>query len=149
MPKIPATLEQTFVVLAPMDEVYTYFLDPKENEDDFVDLVSCEDKGEGVFSFVGEKKTEKGTTFQPLWTCKYEGEGGHTVTWKSLEGNADVEGSVKLRSLGDDKTEVIFKETWAPDLPINAILAKVFKPIVAREVKKGIEKYLNNVRDNW
>ena len=34
---------------------------------------------------------------------------------------------------------VTYQETLAPDLPIPNLMAKVFGPIVAREVSRGIE----------
>lgn len=142
MPKIPASFEKTVRVRSAMSEVYEYFHDATKRGEDAGELEKIEKVGDDSARWVLEEKSEKGVTFKPDYTIKYSGNGSDSVSWRSVKGNIDVEGSVKLRSIDANTTEVIYKETMAPDLPINRIIAKVFKPIIARNVRSGLEEFL-------
>jgi hypothetical protein len=56
------------------------------------------------------------------------------------------EGFTKFEKLGEDRTKVHYKETIATDLPINRLMAKVFSPIVSREIRKGVGEFLDCAR---
>jgi len=146
MPKIPATETTTFRVKTPIDEVYSFLLTPSKLQNVMNQLEKCELIGDNQARWVLEEKNEKGIKFQPDYTVEYSGNGTDHAKWKTVKGNMDINGEAKLRKISDDVTEVEYKETMAPDLPINKLMAKVFKPIVARNVKQGITEYINRIK---
>ncbi|MFU8803750.1 MAG: hypothetical protein ACNA8W_08085, partial [Bradymonadaceae bacterium] len=94
------------------------------------------------------KKSEKGITFQGIYAVRYEREGDEVI-WKTVEKtNMRSDGAVSFKKLDDKATEVTYEETIATDLPVPRLAAKVFGPIVSREIRKGVGSYLEGVKDH-
>lgn len=142
---IEGTEEQTFVVNQPCEVVADYFGDPGEFKRSLSDLESAEQIEPMVWRWVLREKSEKGITYQPEYTVSYT-RGDATVEWETLEGNMRSEGVARYTALDDERTEVFYRETIATDLPIPRLLAKVFRPIVAREIRKGVGGFLDASR---
>ena len=119
MAYIDAAEEQTFVVTANMEDVYRTFADPEVIQRHIHDLES--------------------------WSLDAQGNGTDHVTWNTVTGNIKTKGEARLTRL-DVGVRVDYREEMAPDLPIPRLLATVFKPIVAREVRKGILDYLDSIK---
>ena len=134
--------ERTFIVNAPYDEVVAYFSDPNRFMDANTDVEQIEPLGDGVFKFSLKEKAEKGVRFKGVYDVKYTRQGDE-VSWETVSGNTRTQGSTTFRDLGQGKVEVTYKETLSPDLPIPALMAKVFQPIVSREVARGIGTFLD------
>jgi len=149
MAKIDATEERTLLLKAPLAEVYRFFADPALLKEETADVERFEPLGEGKAHWVLTEKVEKGVRYQADYMIEYRGNGSDRVTWRTIEGNLDTEGEVLLRAIGESTTEVRFRERLAPDLPITALMAKIFKPIVAREVRKDIGKFLDRVAERF
>ncbi len=145
MPKIPATESQTFEVKAPMETVYATFADPEIVKENFVGLERAEMKGNGEVRWILEEKVDKGIRFRGDYTVRYEGNGKDRIRWHTLAGNIDSEAEVALTEIPSG-VRVRYRETIAPDLPIPRLMAKIFRPIVAREVRKDLVKYVENVK---
>jgi uncharacterized membrane protein len=143
---IEGTHEETFVVDAPHEEVAEFFCDPAKFQEALGQVESAEETEEGVWHWVLEEKAEKGIKYQADYTVKYERD-GDTLTWHTLEGNMKSEGKTVVTDLGGGQTEVEYKETIATDLPIPKLMAKVFKPIVAREIAGGVGDFLEKSRE--
>lgn len=149
MAKIKASDERTFTVNAPLEEVYAFLSNGTRRAEIMSELERHEVIDDATHRYVLESKTEKGITFKGDFVVRYGGNGTDHVTWKGTKGNIDVDGSAQLKKLGDARTEVRYKETFAPDLPIPRLLAKVFSPIVSREVKKGIAEVIDAVERHF
>jgi uncharacterized membrane protein len=151
MAKIAATEERTLIVSASLEEVYGFFSSPALLREETPEVERFELLGPGKARWVLTEKAEKGIRFQADYTVEYKGVGGDRVTWRTVtgrgegSGNLDVMGEVLLRRLGDRRTEIRYRETLTPDLPITPILAALFKPIVAREVRADIGRFLDRV----
>ncbi len=145
MPPIEATDSRTIRVRVPMADVYAFFLDPAMRQQVMPDLERFEVLDEHTVRWILVEKREKGIRFQADYTVVFEGNGSDEVRWRATEGNMGNTGTVLLRSLDGGFTEVRYTELMAPDLPIPRLLAKVFRPIVAREVRQGIGQMIDNV----
>ncbi len=145
MAYIDAAEEQTFVVTANMEDVYRTFADPEVIQRHIHDLESWSLDAQGNAHWIIKEKSEKGVRFKGDYTVRYQGNGTDHVTWNTVTGNIKTKGEARLTRL-DVGVRVDYREEMAPDLPIPRLLATVFKPIVAREVRKGILDYLDSIK---
>lgn len=139
---IEGSQTRTFMVSAPYDDVVAYFADPNRFMDANEDVESIEDLGDHVFKFTLKEKAEKGIRFQGIYDVRYSRE-GDLVQWETISGNFRTSGTTSFVDKGAQGVEVTYFETLAPDLPIPAIMSRVFAPIVSREVAKGIGTFLD------
>ena len=138
---IEGTEEQTFVVEAPFEEVVDFFGDPAIFKTCLDQVETAEEVEPMVWHWVLEEKSEKGITYQADYTVRYERQ-DDSVEWETIEGNMRSEGVTECTDLGNGRTEVHYRETIATDLPIPKLMAKVFSPIVSREIRSGVGGYL-------
>lgn len=143
---IEGTEEQTFVVNAAYQDVVDFFNDPATFKECLSQVETAEEVEKGVWRWVLEEKAEKGINYQADYTVKYEVTGEGRGEWHTLEGNMRSEGVVECTEVAEDRTEVHYKETISTDLPIPRLMAKVFRPIVAREIRKGVGSFLDCAR---
>lgn len=143
---IEGTHEETFVVDAAYADVVAFFCDPARFREAFTDLETSEEVAPGVWRWVLAEKSEKGIRFQPDYTVEYQRE-GDAMRWSTRAGcNMTSTGSTTIRDLGGGQTEVAYRETIATDLPIPKLAATVFRPIVSREIAKGVGSFLAHAR---
>jgi uncharacterized membrane protein len=145
MTKIAATEERTMMVRAPLAEDYQCFSDPALLREETADVDRFERLGVNKARWILTEKVEKGLRYQADYTVEYLCNGADRVAWRTVEGNLDTDGEVVLRAVSDGTTEIRYREMVAPDLPITSLMAKLFKPIVAREVRKDIGKFIDRV----
>ena len=142
---IEGTEEQTFVVSATPEETLDYFGHPAEFKQCLGDLESSEELDEGRWRWILEEMSEKGITYQAKYTVEYTiDESKQKVTWETVgdDNTMKSEGSAEIRDT-DDGTEVHYIEKISADLPIPGLMAKVFNPIVSKEVTKGVGDFLD------
>jgi uncharacterized membrane protein len=132
---------RVFVVNAPYEQVVAFFCDPAQFKDAFSEMERAEEIETNVWQWTLREKAEKGIRFTGTYRVKYTRE-GDTLRWSTLEGNMRSSGTTTFRDLSG-KTEVTYHESLATDLPIPGLMAKVFKPIVGREIASGIGKFLD------
>ncbi len=149
MVKIFATEERTMRVHAPLATVHAFFSDPAMIRELSADVESFERIDEHRARWVLTEKVEKGVRFHADYTVEYRAEAQERVVWTSTEGNMDVEGEVTLRSIEPQCTEILYRETVGPDLPITKLTALLFKPIVARELRLDIRHFLDRVLERF
>ncbi len=137
---IPGTHEETFEVDAEYEAVRDFFCDPAEFHAAFTELERAEEIEDGVWRWVLNERTEKGLKFQPDYTVSYTRR-DNVLTWETVDGNLRTQGRCEVRDTSPRPT-VDYSETIETELPIPKITVRVFQPIVAREVKKGIVDYL-------
>lgn len=149
MVKIPATEERTLMVKAPAAEVRDFFCNPALLREVTADVESFERVDPQRARWILTEKVEKGVRFRADYTVEYESKGPDSVVWRSVDGNMDVAGEVRLQAIDAGRTEIHYRETVAPDLPITRLTAMLFKPIVARELRQDIGKFLERVVARW
>lgn len=140
---IEGTEEQTLTINVPAARVLEYFSTPTQFGEAYVDAESIEHVEDNVYAFNLVEKSEKGIKFQGIYTVEYT-VSEDRVDWTHVgEGNMRTTGSVVIVSHDADSTELTYTETLSPDLPIPAIMARVFKPIVSRQISAGIATFLD------
>lgn len=139
---IDGTHEETRTIKAPLDAVLAWFGDPAVFREAMAQVKEAEEIRPGVFRWILVEKNEKGIRFRPDYTVEYS-TSGHEVTWKPVGGNMKSAGRCVVRALGDDRAEIQYRETISVDLPIPKLMARVFSPIVAREIRAGVVEYLD------
>ncbi len=143
---IEATHQRNFEVNAPLEEVAQVLSDPSQIRRCMPDLETGEKVDDQTWRWILEEVGAKGITFQGDYTVRYHRDDEDVVTWKSEgEGTMRTEGRAEFSALSDDRTQVEYEETLASDLPIPKLARRVFKPIVARQVKAGVDDYLDEV----
>src|SRR5690554_7146878 len=143
---IEGSATKTLIVDAPKDEVAEVLASPSHLKECMGDLERFEVVDDTTYRWVLKPIGAKGITFQGDYTVRYERD-GDTVRWESQEGGTmKTRGSARLRELGAGRTEVTYEETLSSDLPIPKLGAKMFRPIVAREIVKGVESFLDGVK---
>jgi uncharacterized membrane protein len=144
---IEGKAQKTFRINAPLANVYEFFITPAKMAPAFSDLERHEVIDEKTVRWVYKKKKEKGITFQPDCTTRYSGNGTDQVQWApGGSGNLRSSGMARLKSLGDAVSEVEYEERSEVDLPIPSLLAKIFRPIVAKELQNTIFSYLDRAK---
>ena len=132
---------------APMTEVYAFFVSPARRSEAFDDIQERRPIDEGCERWIMAPRTALKVTVQPDYTTRYTGNGTDTVTWEpAAEGTTRTRGVVRLQPAGDGVTRVDYDETIESNLPIPRIMVRVFKPIVAHEIKKGVRDFLDNAK---
>jgi uncharacterized membrane protein len=145
MTKIAAVEERTLRVTSPLKDVYKFFIDPELIKEETADVHGFERVDGSTARFVLVEKVEKGIRYQADYTVEYKGNGSDEITWRTIRGNLEATGTVRMQKVTESITEIQYRESVAPDLPITQLMAMLFKPIVAREVRKDIGKFLDRV----
>lgn len=143
---IDGTERRTYDIRAPIERVYAFLTRPALLVAAFADLERHELLDERTARWQLKEKKDKGIKFRPDYTVRYGGNGTDRVEWGPVTGNMRSTGRAVLRAKGPELTEVDYEETIESDLPIPGLMAKVFKPIVAREIRKGVQGFLDRVK---
>lgn len=146
---VSGSAKRTFEIRAPMAQVYEFLTTPDQIVEALEDLERREMFDPSTARFIYKARTEKGVTFQGDCTVRYSGNGTDRVKWEPHgDGPCSLTctGSAVLREGGPGVTEVTYEENSSTDLPIPKLLARVFRPILAREVKKDVYAYLDRVK---
>ncbi|MEZ4462578.1 MAG: hypothetical protein R3E66_23200 [bacterium] len=138
---VEGTEEQRFTVKAALEDAVAYFGSPARFCEAFTQLDAKEQLSDDTWRWTLVEKAEKGITYQASYVVRYATT-GNTVTWETLEGNMKSTGVVVCAPSGSG-TAVHYKETLACDLPIPRLAAKIFQPIVAREIRSGVGEFLD------
>lgn len=136
--------EQRFVVRAGLDETVDYFASLKRFSHAFSQLESQEELGDSTWRWTLVEKSEKGIIFQRCYDVRYA-RIGDSVRWHTVRGNMCSTGTVMCLDVSEG-THVHYTETLACDLPIPRLAAKIFRPIVAREIRSGVGDFLERSR---
>lgn len=147
MPRFAGTESRVFTIRAPFDKVVGTMTEPDKFRAYFLDLVRFEKVNDTTWRWVLEEKNEKGVRFQGDYTVKYSWDGKRELTWETVNpGNMTSVGRATFVKEGETATRVDYTETIECDMDVNRILAVVIKPIVNREIAKGVGGYLDAVK---
>lgn len=147
MAKIAVTEERTLHVQASPEEVYAFFSQPQRLQQAIVGLERYELLPEGRVRWVLEEKSGQGIRFQADFVVAYSGDGARHVAWRYIEGNMENEGEVHISPSPRGGAEVQYREQVAPDLPITPLLARLVKPLVAKELQGDLTRFLARVQE--
>jgi uncharacterized membrane protein len=149
MARITATEERVFHVKATMEQMYDFFVTP-DRLCELLDSVDIhESLGEGRVRWVLKEKIDKGIRFKADYTVVYDGNGQDHIWWRFVGGNMGNTGDAWLTTTISGDTEVRYRETVEPDLPITPLLARLIKSIVERELREELGSFLDRVRDRF
>jgi hypothetical protein len=93
------------------------------------------------------EKVDQGIRFRPDYVVAYDGDGVEHVRWRAVDGNMRNDGDVWIKPLPDGRSEIHYRESVEPELPITPLMARLIKPLVARELRREIVHFLERVRD--
>jgi len=139
---IEGKLERTYIIEAPYDDVVAFFCDPAAFKAALLQVEEAEEIEPGVWHWTLQEKKEKGITFQGIYTVEYTRD-GDTMSWETRDGGTMRSSGASSFVDKGGSTEVTYAETIAADLPIPRLAAKIFRPIVAREVTGGVGEFLD------
>jgi uncharacterized membrane protein len=146
MAKIAVTEERLLHVEAEPAEAYAFFSQPEKLRAAMVGLERCEIDPSGRVRWVLEEKSGQGVRFQANFVVDYAGDGAEHVSWRFVEGNMENEGDVFIAPSPSGGSEIRYRERVAPDLPITPLLAKLVTPLVAKELKGDLTRFLERVQ---
>ena len=142
---VEGTETASLTIDAEFDDVVAFFCDPQQFKAAYELLESCEEIESEVWRWVLIEKREKGITYQADYTVEYTRD-DNELTWITREGNMRSEGKTVVRQ-NSGGVQVDYTETLATDLPIPKLAAKVFRPIVAREIRHGVRGFLDRSKE--
>jgi carbon monoxide dehydrogenase subunit G len=144
--RIAATEEQVFNVPASPDRVYAFFADLDKVREITPGVERCERLTDGRVRWVLEEKVDKGISFRADFVVAYDGNGTDHVHCRFVEGNMANDWDAWIKPVPGG-SEIRYRETVAPELPITPVLALLIKPLVARELRNGVNRFLDRVRE--
>jgi len=146
MTKVAAIEERTLRVAAGPARAYGFFIDPDMLAKAMSGVECYEVLSQGNVRWVLEEKADKGIRFRADYTVTYEGDGAGRICWRSLGGNMDNAGEVLITPTEDGGSEIHYRERVEPDLPISALMARLIQPLVARELRADINRFLDRAQ---
>ena len=144
---IEGSHQRSFEVDVPLDEVADFLSDPSQLRHCMVDLEVGQEIDDQTWQWKLEEVGAKNITFQGIYTVRYERD-GDVVTWESQGAEGDTmksEGRAEFEAVNEGTTKVDYEETIISDLPIPRLAKRVFQPIARREIRKGIDGFLDAV----
>lgn len=134
--------ERIFYLDSTVKEVADFFCDPSRFTEAFTSLEKGEELETDVWSYTLESISAGGISFQGKYVVEYERD-GNAIRWTSRDGeNMKSVGKTVVSKVGS-RVQVEYEEKISSNLPIPRLAAKLFRPIVAHEVKKGIDEFLD------
>ena len=146
MVRIAATEERVLNVPASPETVYAFFSRPEALSEAMGSVERCERLEGNRVRWLLEEKVDKGIRFRADYIVTFEGDGTEHVCWRSVEGNMRNDGDVWIKPLPGGGTEIHYRESVEPDLPITPLMARLITPLVARELRGEINAFLERVR---
>jgi uncharacterized membrane protein len=143
MTRIAATEDRVLHVKATAEKAYAFFSQAEQFRHALEGVERCELLPGQRVRWVLKERQEKGIRFQPDYTVVLSGDGSQWVTWRFVEGNMRDEGEVWIRSSTDGGCEIRYRQTVEPDLPITPLMAQLIKPLVVRELRNDVVRFLD------
>lgn len=147
--KISAIEEQTLTVAAAPEAVYAFFSRPESLSQAMASVERWEILPGNRVHWVLEEKADKGIRFRADYVVAFEGDGKGHIRWRSVEGNMRNDGDVWIAPLVGGGSEIRYRESVEPDLPITPLMARLITPLVARELRGEIQGFLDRVREQF
>ena len=146
MTRIEATEERALYVPISPQKAYEFFSQPEQLSQAMEGVQQCEVLEGGMVHWVLEEKREQGIRFQPDYVMVLNGDGVRHVTWRTVQGNMGDTGDVWVDPLPDGGSRIRYLQTVEPDLPITPLMARLLKPLVARELRNDVLRFLERAQ---
>jgi uncharacterized membrane protein len=146
MAKIEATEERVFNVTTSPEKAYAFFSQPEQLRQAMDGVERCEVLAVGMVRWVLAEKRDQGIRFQPDYVVVIRGDGARHITWRTVEGNMGDVGEVWVDPLPDGGSRIRYVETVEPDMPVTPLLARLIKPLVARELRNDLSRFLQRAQ---
>lgn len=146
MAKIAATEEQVLYVTTSPQKAYAFFSQPEQLCQAMDGVERIEVLAGGGVHWVLEEKRGQGICFQPDYVMELAGDGARHVTWRTVAGNMGDDGEVWIDPLPEGGSQIRYRQTVEPDLPITPLLARLIKPLVARELRNDVLRFLERAQ---
>lgn len=147
MARISATEQQVLSVKASAERAYAFFSQPEQMCRAIDGVVECQALPGGKVRWVLAEKCEQGVRFQPDYVVAFDGDGARHVRWSFVEGNMCDEGEVWIDPLPSGGSQIRYRQTIEPDLPITPLLARLLKPLVVRELRSDLSRFLQRAQE--
>jgi uncharacterized membrane protein len=147
--RIAATEERVLTVQASPETVYAFFSSPEKLSQAMASVERCERLPGNTVRWVLEEKVDKGIRFRADYIVAYAGDGAEHVSWRFVEGNMRNDGDVWIKPRAGGGTEIRYRESVEPELPITPLMASLIRPLVARELRGEINGFLERVCDQF
>jgi hypothetical protein len=144
--KIAATEERVFAVPASPRESYAFFSDPERLFRASAGVERYQVLPGGRVRWVLEEKVEKGIRYRADFVAAYEGNGNDHIVCRTVEGNLRDDWEVWIRPAGGG-SEIRYRETVEPDLPITPVLALLIRPLIVRQMREEMRRFLDRARE--
>ncbi len=148
MARFAGEYEESFTVDVEPEVAKKHFGNPEQIAHNHGDLERWEDQGDGKIHYVLKPKSEKGVTFNGVYTAQYGFASDDLFEWKTIgSGNVWSSGSIRFAAAGAGKARLVYKARMECEMQVNRILAKMIKGIVSREISKGSKAFLDRMRN--
>ena len=147
MAKIAVTEERVFQVAADLERAYAFFSQPKLFQAAMEGVLSCHELGNGQVHWLLVEQIDQGVRFQPNYVVSFTCDGMQNVQWTFVGGNMRNEGEVRISPRVGGGSDIQYRETVEPDLPITPLLAKLVKPLVTRELRGGLLRFIERSQE--
>jgi len=138
MHEINLAYEVEHTIAAPLAEVFAFFSDMNNFRTCTTDVVDFEVLNKQTSKWRLETKKDLGMRFTPEYTLRYDYEPENTVSWRSIDGNVQIDATLKLSLIDNCTTHVIVREEVSFTLPVSAIMAKIVKTVATIETRKDM-----------
>lgn len=147
MPKFKGSKHEVFIVRADIQRVVDTMSDPEVFSQFVDDLETLERVEPDTFRWSLKEISDAGIRFKGDYTTRYERDGNKTVRWKTVKSvNMTSTGEAHFAEMSGGGTRVDYTETIETEIAINRLLGRLVKPIVDRQIARGVSEYLKRVK---
>lgn len=138
---------EKFVVDLPLEKAKEHFSSLDNIIASYGNLDHGEKVDEKTIHFQLKPKSAMGATFKGDYKVEYNFTSDNVFEWHSIgSGNMEAKGGIDFRPLGDDRTELSYRQNMTVDMPVNRLLAKALSPIVSKNISGGIQEFLDRMK---
>jgi carbon monoxide dehydrogenase subunit G len=147
MPLFKGSHEETFTLSVPIEQAKEIF----GGLDNIIECYGNLEKGEKLddrtIHFLLKPQSAMGVNFQGDYRAEYNFVSDTRLEWQSKgSGNMHAKGSVDFKALGDNKTQLTYRQNMECDIPVNRLLGKALAPIVSKSISSGIKEFLGRMK---
>ena len=142
MAKVAVTEECVFHVSADVPQTYEFFSKPQLFREAMEGVLRCEEIEKDQVHWLLQEQADQGVKFQADYTVQYTCDGQQRIRWEFVDGNLRNEGEIRIAAGAEGGSEIHYRETVEPDLPITPLLMMLVKPLVTRELRHGLKQFV-------
>ncbi len=147
--KITVGHASRFEVDASLGEVFGLLADVPRSVSHFPDVAQLVPTDAGTYRWEMEPVGALNIQHQVIYACRYVNDADQRgLSWIPVEGvgNGRIGGRWKLQENGEG-TQMDFATEGELDVPVPAALRLLAKPVVERQFRQQVQRYLDNLSD--